>query len=438
MIFINSKYSTLPKDQKTAEHLRTKRLDLIYRQSTFSFLGNGIAGLLIIVLFWKDYNHTVLTVWLLANTLLLAFRGGISHLYNTGRLTGRSYEWYFNIFNAGSVLTGIIWSFIGIYICEFGSLYSSAIVLLTIAGLVAVSVALNSVSFPSFVAFSYSALAPVSVYYLMKIDFGQTLLGIFALLFLGVLTLMSYSLNKMIFKYFSYETDNINLIEKLDEEKRVIMKLNNELKNDLLIQKKIETELINEKLKVESLVEKLLKLSTIDGLTGIPNRRHFDEYMGKEWSRCAREQLPLSLIICDIDHFKAYNDRYGHLMGDNCLRKVASILSEHARRGGDMAARYGGEEFAIILPNTSKENATLLAHQVHQAIQDLGIAHQASPTDNVISVSFGVATIIPHRDSLSTVLIAMADKALYQAKQSGRNCVITMEPEIVKSIKSIA
>jgi diguanylate cyclase (GGDEF)-like protein len=148
--------------------------------------------------------------------------------------------------------------------------------------------------------------------------------------------------------------------------------------------------------------------------------------------------LPLSLIICDIDHFKAYNDRYGHLMGDNCLRKVASILSEHARRGGDMAARYGGEEFAIILPNTSKENATLLAHQVHQAIQDLGIAHQASPTDNVISVSFGVATIIPHRDSLSTVLIAMADKALYQAKQSGRNCVITMEPEIVKSIKSIA
>jgi len=424
-------------EQKAKEHLRTRRLVLIFRQSIFSFLGNGIAGLLIIALFWKDYNHNTLTAWLFANTLVLAFRGGISHIYNSGRLSGKSYEWCINLFNAGAVLTGILWSVIAIYICKFGTLYSSAIMLLTVAGLVAGSVALNAASFPSFIAFSCSSLVPIGTYFLLNTDSGMPLLGIFSLLFLGIMTLMSYSMNKMIFKYFSYETDNINLIEKLDEEKRVVMNLNNELKNDLFIQKKIEFDLKKEKLKVESLVEKLLELSTIDGLTGIPNRRHFDEYMGKEWSRCAREQMPLSLILSDIDHFKAYNDHYGHLKGDDCLRKVASVLSENARRGGDMAARYGGEEFAIILPNTSKESAVILAHQIHQAIRDLALEHKASDTDNIITASFGVATIIPTRDILSSVLISMADKALYEAKQYGRNRVIVIEPELIKSLISM-
>ena len=423
-------------DQKIREHLRAKRLELIYKQSTITFMGNAVAGVLITFLFWHKYNPTVLSIWLLANTLVLALRSGPSYLYNSGKLAGKSYEWCFNIFNAGSVLTGILWSFIGIYICAFGTLSSCTIILVTIAGVVAGSFALNAASFPSFIAFSWSTLVPVGMYFLVRTDSDEFFLGIYALFFLGILTLMSYSMNRMIFRYFSYETENIKLIEKLAEEKGVVMKLNNDLKNDLILQKKIETELKNEKLKVDSLVEKLLELSTIDGLTGIPNRRHFDEYMGKEWSRCAREQIPLSLVLCDIDHFKDYNDHYGHLMGDNCLRKIASILSEHARRGGDMAARYGGEEFAIILPNTNLDNATGLAQQVHQAIKDMALEHKASATDNIVTASFGVASTIPNRDILSSALIALADKCLYKAKQSGRNRVISMEPEIIIPIKT--
>ena len=425
-------------DEGKWEHLRNKRLELLYRQSVISFLGNGIAGLLIIVLFWGYADHRMLFSWFLANTLILSLRGWLSHLYNTGRFENRSYRWRFAVFNTGALLTGITWAVIGIYICSFNNLYSSSIMLLTIAGLVAGSVALNVASFPSFMSFSCSALVPVCIYFLASGDFRLTMLGIFSLLFLGILSLMSFNLNRMFFRYFSLESDNISLINSLAEEKRVIERLNNDLKNDLQIQKKIESELKNEKQKVESLVEKLLKLSTIDGLTGIPNRRHFDEYMGKEWSRCAREHIPLSLILCDIDYFKDYNDHYGHLMGDNCLRKIASILSENARRGGDMAARYGGEEFAVILPNTNKENATLLAQQIHRAIYDMGLEHRASATDNVVSASFGVATIIPTRDILSSLLIALADKALYEAKQAGRNCVKTAEPEEVKSFKSSA
>ena len=423
-------------DQKTKEHLRAKRLELIYKQSIITFIGNAIAGLLVTVLFWQKYNPTILSIWLLTNTLVLAFRSGASYLYNSSRLAGKSYEWCFNIFNTGSVLTGILWGIIAIYICAFGTLTSCTTILIIIAGIVAGSFALNAASFPSFTAFSWSALVPISMYFLLMTDSHEYFLGIFALFFLGILTIMSYSMNKMIFRYFSYETENIKLIEKLAEEKGMVMKLNKDLNKDLKLQKKIETELKNEKLKVESLVEKLLKLSTIDGLTGIPNRRHFDEYMGKEWSRCAREQISLSLILCDIDHFKDYNDHYGHLKGDNCLRKIASTLSEHARRGGDMAARYGGEEFAIILPNTNLDNAIILAQQVHQAVRDMALEHKASATDNIITASFGVASIIPNRDILSSTLISLADKAMYKAKQGGRNRVVSMKSEDKIPIKS--
>lgn len=426
------------KDPNNGDLLDTKRLDLIYKQSTFSFIGNGTTALLLLILFWQQIDHLFLTTWFTINIFVLTLRSVVSHLYFNGKRAGKSYRWWNNIYNTGAVLTGLSWSVIGIYICANGNLYSTAVILLTLAFLMAGSMAAYATSLPTFVCFSYSAVMPLSIFCLFRPELEQGFIGSITLLMLGILTLMSYHLNRMVNKYSSYEEENVELIERLDEEKQIIIKLNNDLQNELSKQKKIEFALKEEKLKVENLVEKLLKLSTIDGLTGIPNRRHFDEYMGKEWSRCAREQMPLSLIICDIDHFKAYNDYYGHLKGDDCLRKIGSTLSEHARRGGDMAARYGGEEFAVILPNTNKENATLLAEQIHEAIEGLALEHKASKTSNVITASFGVATIIPKREILSSVLVSLADKALYEAKQGGRNRVVTMDPEIINYNQSIA
>ena len=173
---------------------------------------------------------------------------------------------------------------------------------------------------------------------------------------------------------------------------------------------------------LEATNEKLLLLSSLDGLTGLSNRRCFDEILEKEWQRGLRNRTPLSLIIADIDYFKAYNDSYGHIQGDTCLKQVAGCLHKALFRDMDMIGRYGGEEFSAILPDTDAQGAEFIAHRMLKAVVGLSIPHHASPTASHVTISLGVATRIPHPDISSSDLIDMADKALYQAKESGRNC----------------
>ncbi len=168
----------------------------------------------------------------------------------------------------------------------------------------------------------------------------------------------------------------------------------------------------------------LQRLNAVDGLTGIANRRHFDEMLAKEWRRCMRDDQWLSLMICDVDFFKQYNDTYGHQAGDECLKSVARLLKEQLRRPADLVARYGGEEFAVILPGTGDAGARRLAQRMCRAVESEVIPHQYSPVAPVVTLSIGVATAMPRQDdqSLDTLLQA-ADRALYQAKDQGRNQV---------------
>lgn len=169
---------------------------------------------------------------------------------------------------------------------------------------------------------------------------------------------------------------------------------------------------------------KLHELASLDGLTQVANRRRFDEYLTEEWERHARKQEPLSLILCDIDFFKNYNDTYGHQAGDACLQQVAQTLSRVAKRPGDLVARYGGEEFTIVLPNTQSEGAIFLAQEIQRAIKALQIAHINSSVTPVVTLSLGVATILPTPQSNPARLIRAADQALYQAKANGRDQAI--------------
>ena len=164
----------------------------------------------------------------------------------------------------------------------------------------------------------------------------------------------------------------------------------------------------------------LEKLSRQDGLTGIANRRYFDSYLVTELRRGVRDRQPLSLILSDVDHFKAYNDCYGHQAGDDCLRRVALALSSTSRRPADLAARYGGEEFAIVLPGTVSDGAVDVAKAVSRAIDGLAITH-ARAADQKITLSQGIVSLILEKETSSEELIQRADQALYQAKQQGRN-----------------
>lgn len=184
-----------------------------------------------------------------------------------------------------------------------------------------------------------------------------------------------------------------------------------------------------EKGKLDSLTRELARLSREDVLTGLANRRHFNEVFQLEWDRARREQQMVSLIFVDIDHFKPFNDNHGHLEGDRVLSLVGKALRDTLRRPGDLAARYGGEEFVLLLPGTPQAGALEVAAQVREAVEGLQIPHLASTVAAHVTASVGVATLSPELGLRSAQLIARADEAVYAAKAAGRNCIMVAGQE---------
>ncbi len=165
-------------------------------------------------------------------------------------------------------------------------------------------------------------------------------------------------------------------------------------------------------------------LAELDGLTQVANRRKFDHYLSYQWKQMGQQQTPLSVIICDIDYFKQYNDAYGHLMGDACLQQVAKTLQSILKQPGDLFARYGGEEFAAILPQTEEKAAICVAERMQKAIAQLKMPHPSSAVAAHVTLSMGVASTIPSHPRSPTSLLDQADQRLYLAKRKGRNQII--------------
>ncbi|MEG5000263.1 diguanylate cyclase, partial [Microcoleus sp. B4-D4] len=167
--------------------------------------------------------------------------------------------------------------------------------------------------------------------------------------------------------------------------------------------------------------QKLEELANLDGLTQVANRRCFNNRLQSEWQRLARENQPLSLILLDVDKFKSYNDYYGHLAGDDCLIRIGQILQKVVRCPTDLAARYGGEEFVLLLPNTDLEGGIKVSQNIQQEIHNLAIPHAQSDVKEIVTVSLGISSLIPTLEVQPDTLVAYADKALYDAKQQGRD-----------------
>ncbi|ACK70490.1 diguanylate cyclase [Gloeothece citriformis PCC 7424] len=240
-----------------------------------------------------------------------------------------------------------------------------------------------------------------------------------AVSFIGLISLVIYlsGLNrKLNHARLAYSELNASLETKVIERTAELKEVNSRLEAEIIERSQAEAE-------KERLIAKLNRLSHIDNLTSLANRRSFDLYLKQEWNRHYRTQLPLSLILCDIDYFKKLNDTYGHQAGDECLKRVAKVLKKHTKRSSDLAARYGGEEFAIILPETDLEGAIFLAESIKDNIKSLRIPNSASLVKPFVSMTFGVATMVPTQHQSLDILISLADQALYRGKNNGRDQV---------------
>ncbi|WP_425914794.1 diguanylate cyclase domain-containing protein [Pseudomonas sp. GWSMS-1] len=191
--------------------------------------------------------------------------------------------------------------------------------------------------------------------------------------------------------------------------------------NSAIVRARVKTHLT---LKLQN--DYLKGLASLDGLTGIPNRRAFDVRLTQAWSQACREGGTLSLMMVDIDYFKRYNDHFGHVQGDECLRQVAKAIAQSVNRPYDMAARFGGEEFVCVLPETTLQGALILAEKIQARIRQLANAHPGSEVSEWVSLSIGVASLQPRVDREPSELIALADQQLYQAKHNGRNQIFSL------------
>lgn len=202
--------------------------------------------------------------------------------------------------------------------------------------------------------------------------------------------------------------------------------MENYLRRDFLNAILLEHE--NKRLQLAS--EDLRRLSISDPLTGLGNRRQFESKVKQEWMRAMRTQTPIALIFFDIDSFKSYNDTYGHQAGDECLKQIAEVIGGFAHRAGDVSARFGGEEFVLLLPGTDLAKATAIAEECRIAVEALRLPHEHSSVSEVVTISAGVATMVPGMDTSSKVLITAADRCLYEAKKGGRNRVVPADPSV--------
>ncbi|AFZ25473.1 diguanylate cyclase (GGDEF) domain-containing protein [Cylindrospermum stagnale PCC 7417] len=234
-------------------------------------------------------------------------------------------------------------------------------------------------------------------------------------------------------KVMAFEIGGVDYITKPFQESEVLARVKNQLiirqqQQQLIIQnQQLQQEICERKRAEEALVlanHQLNLFALLDGLTGVANRRKFDEFFGLEWQQLFREKLPLSLLLCDVDFFKKYNDTYGHLAGDHCLQQVAKTIALSVKHPADLVARYGGEEFAVILSNTNSNGAMYVAEVIRKEVHNLQIPHAQSRVDEYVTLSIGVTTIVPNLDISPDTLIAIADKALYAAKAQGRNRIV--------------
>lgn len=372
----------------------TRQVEISYSQTTTAVTGNIAVGALLIWIFWEVTRHTLLLGWFSCLLVAVAARCAVRPFFFKRSDNEHIRRWG-DLFVAGNFLTGAIWAFAWLAFIPGPHPVYAVVVAAWIVGMSAAAVAAYSAHIKALLAFCTPVVIPGVIHLLVIGGRINIALGMAICVYSAVMLRAVLPINRSIVKAIA---------------------MNFALEAEIEVRKTTE--------------EKLHALSTKDGLTGLANRRRFDEVLEEELRRATRGSAPLSLVMIDIDCFKAFNDRYGHLAGDDCLRRIADVVERTLRRPGDLAARYGGEELAVILPLTGLDAARGIAEHMREEMLSLQIPHEATLVagTSVVSFSAGVATAPPATRTRPADLISQADAALYRAKSEGRNRVVAATP----------
>lgn len=368
--------------------VRAEQIRLLFLQNRSVQALGMITAIVTAITLWKVADHTLLTTWLIVMITVYSMRLATTLLFFRTHISDQLTETWVRRYILWTFLAGVSWGSLAFLLDSAWPAAYQVVLFVVYTGLIAGAFNANSSVFIAFPAFYIPIVIPLMIVMLRMKDEAFYAL---ALLFVIYISLMYIS----------------------------SLKFYNRLAYTLKL--RFENESMAKELSLHN--EKLIHLADIDGLTQIYNRRSLDRFLIAEWNRHYRNQQPLSLLFIDIDYFKQYNDTYGHEAGDSCLIQIAQILHRNAKRSSDIAARFGGEEFAIILPETSQTEALEIAQKIVSCLTELAIDHSGSSVSEYVTMSIGVSTLIPHKPDSSESLLLSADKALYEAKHCGRNCV---------------
>jgi len=372
-----------------------KRIDAaLFRQlifnSPFPLIGSAIGSVLVAIsLIGSNQNYLVM-IWLCLVFATIAIRVWFVHRCQT-QIESSGFDPQATYRYAMTIgLSGLAWG-VGGFMIKDASPIGMVVTITAIQAMVMGAVLMLGAFIPAFLAFSLPAIFPMIFVLAFSGNMAELVLAIYSSIFLVLM---------------------IGIAKRFNQSQRNTWQLTFE-KEDLL----------------KSLTDAhdhLALLATSDGLTSLANRRRFDEVLEIEFARLHRSRAPLSLIMLDIDHFKSLNDTYGHVIGDQCLKKVAEVFQRYINRSPELAARYGGEEFAAILPETDYDGAIILAEKIRADVAGMNIPHRASSTASYLTVSMGVATIDCSQTKSPVDAVAIADRLLYKAKSEGRNRIASL------------
>lgn len=357
-----------------------------FRQLPISLIANLANGLILAAVLWGAVPTPVLLAW---SGLLVAVTGArflsLRAFVNVSPRSEPDLAVWTTYFVAGACAAGVVWGLSGILLFHPSSFPHQVVLAFVLGGMVAGAVPLLSSVRYAYGCFAIPVVVPIGIRMMWVGDRIHLVMGLLMIIF-GLTMLATSAQVHRLFR---------------DAEK---------LRRELFSSSEV--------------AQALEYLVRLDSLTGIPNRRLFEEELSKEWARAKRDNVALSLIMADIDHFKEYNDHYGHPAGDLCLVEVAQAMHHALSRPGDVAARIGGEEFAILLPQTDLDGATAVAEQLRERILALNLPHDASPVASQVTLSFGVSSCDLASVSSPAELIRTSDIALYEAKRCGRNQIV--------------